>query len=86
MPFPQIQFEPASSYEDALVRAADENGIEREYWDILHRKHEVSSDVRRRILTALGWDVSSLETLESERARRFEENAASAIPKKPAIQ
>jgi 4-alpha-glucanotransferase len=81
MPSPQIQFEPASSYEDALVRAADENGIEREYWDILHKKHEVSSDVRRRILTALGWDVSSLETLERERARRFEENATSAIPK-----
>jgi len=81
MPSPQIQFEPASSYEDALVRAADENGIEREYWDILHKKHEVSSDVRRRILTALGWDVSTLETLEQERARRFEEDATSAVPK-----
>jgi 4-alpha-glucanotransferase len=81
MPSPQIQFEPASTYEDALVRAADENGIDREYWDILHNKHEVSSDVRRRILTALGWNVSTLETLEQERARRFEENATSALPK-----
>jgi 4-alpha-glucanotransferase len=81
MPSPQIQFEPALSYEDALLRAADENGIEREYWDILHKKHEVSSDVRRRILTALGWDVSTLATLEHERARRFEENATSGVPK-----
>jgi 4-alpha-glucanotransferase len=81
MPCPQIQFEPASSYEDALARAADENGIDREYWDILHKKHEVSSDVRRRILATLGWNVSSFETLEQERARHFEENAMSALPK-----
>jgi 4-alpha-glucanotransferase len=81
MPSPQIQVEPAVSYEDALLRAAEENGIEHEYWDILHKKHEVSSDVRRRILTALGWDVSTLATLEHERARRFEENATSGVPK-----
>jgi 4-alpha-glucanotransferase len=81
MPFEQIAFEPAASYEDALARAADENGINREYWDVLHKKHEVSSDVRRRILAALGWDVSTFGSLEQERARRFEQNAMSAVPK-----
>ena len=81
MPFQQIAFEAASSYEDALARAADENGIDREYWDVLHKKHEVSTDVKRRILAALGWDVSSLEGLEQERSWRFEQDTTSTIPK-----
>jgi 4-alpha-glucanotransferase len=81
MSFQQIAFEPAWSYEDALARAADENGIDREYWDVLHKKHEVSSDVLRRILAALGWDILTFESLEQERARRFEENATSTVPR-----
>ncbi len=78
---PQIEFEPATSYEDALARAADECGIEREYWDIFHKKHEVTSDVRRRILQALGWDVAGLQAVEQERARRFDERSTSALAK-----
>ncbi len=80
MPVPQVKFEPSSGYEDALARAADENGIYREYWDILGSKHEVSSEVRRRILTALGLDVSSLETVEQERVRMFQRTAAFVLP------
>lgn len=76
---PHIPFQPAVSYEDALAKAADECGIEREYWDIFHKKHEVSSDVRRRLLQALGWDVTSRETVEQERARRFEAKSTSAL-------
>ncbi len=76
---PQIEFEKSASYEDALARAADECGICRDYWDIFGRRHEVSVEVRRRLLQALGWDVSSLEAIERERAKRFE--ATSAVPK-----
>ncbi len=77
---PQMQFEQATGYEDALARAADECGIYRDYWDIFQKRHEVSPDVRRRMLQAMGWDVSTLETLEQERARRFEEKIA-PLPK-----
>jgi 4-alpha-glucanotransferase len=68
-----IEFERAASYEDALARAADECGIHHEYWDIFQNKHEVCSDVRRRILQGLGWDVSSFEAIERERTRHFHE-------------
>ncbi len=78
---PQIEFERAISYEDALVRAADECGIEREYWDIFHKKHEVTSEVRRGILQALGWDAKSVEAVEQERIRRFVEKSTSALEK-----
>lgn len=76
----EIEFERASSYEDTLARAAAESGIDREYWDVLHKKHEVSSEVCRRILAALGWDVSSPDRLEEHRARLFQRKAAFVLP------
>ncbi len=78
---PQIEFERATSYEDALARAADECGIEREYWDIFHKRHETTSDVRRRILQALGWNAASTDAVEQERAKRFMEKSTSALEK-----
>src|SRR5581483_1280688 len=78
---PRIEFEPSTSYEDALARAADECGIEREYWDIFQKRHEVSADVRRQILQALGWDVSSFGTVDRERMKRFEQSATAVLPK-----
>lgn len=76
---PHLEFETVTSYEDALERAADECGIEREYWDIFHNRHQLSAEGARRLLQALGWDVSSVETIERERARRFEEKFASPL-------
>src|SRR5437660_981265 len=64
----QIDFQPSQSYEDAIARAAAENRIEREYWDIFHKRHVTSIDVQKGILIALGWDVSSAETVDRERA------------------
>ncbi len=81
MPAAEIRFEAASNYEDALARAADDEGIEREYWDIVGQKHEASSDLRRRILAASGWDTSIFESVEQERKRRFEQEARSVFPK-----
>ncbi|MBV9611064.1 MAG: hypothetical protein JO091_01270, partial [Acidobacteriaceae bacterium] len=76
-----IEFERAGSYLDALARAADECGIERQYWDIFGKKHETSPDVQRRILQALGWNVESFESVEAERLRRFRDTAAAVLPK-----
>ncbi|MBV9301274.1 MAG: 4-alpha-glucanotransferase [Acidobacteriaceae bacterium] len=73
-------FQPSSSYEDALARLANETGIDREYWDILGKKHEASPEVHRRILTALGLDVSTRTTVEDERIRIFQRCAAFALP------
>ncbi len=76
---PEINFEPASSYEDSLARAAAQSGIDSTYWDIFGKRHEVDPDVKRRILQALHWDVSSLESVEAERYRRFTEMLASGL-------
>ncbi|MGH9609079.1 MAG: 4-alpha-glucanotransferase [Bryobacteraceae bacterium] len=71
MPLPPIEFEPSSSYEDAIARAAAECGVERGYWDIFHQRHEASAEVLRRILETLGMDVSSWEAVEQSRKERF---------------
>ena len=80
MMMPQIEFQPAKSYDEALARAADECGIAREYWDIFHKRHEIRSDVLRRLLQALGWNADNLESLEEERARLFQHRAAFVFP------
>jgi 4-alpha-glucanotransferase len=81
----RIEYSKAANYDDALLKAADECQIDRDYWDVMHRRHEVSPDVRRGILMALGRDVSSFEAIEGERHRRFEENARSVLPKAAVI-
>src|ERR1700761_9185955 len=77
----EVRFEKANHYVSALETAAEECGIYREYWDILHKRHEASHDVLRRILETLGWDVSSLETLERERAARFQAAMTQILPR-----
>src|SRR3954467_4128920 len=76
-----MRFEGAQNYEDAITKAADESGIQRDYWDIFHRRHEPSTEVRRKILASMGWDVRTLETIDQDRRRRFEEKAGSLLPK-----
>ncbi len=75
MPRPQIVFEPSHSYEDALHKAADEWGIEREFWDIFGKRHVASAAMEGRILSALGVDTSSQKTIEDQRIQRFERRA-----------
>src|SRR3954467_7587440 len=75
-----MRFEGAQNYEDAIAKAADESGIQRDYWDIFHRRHEPSAEVRRKILESLEWDVSGLDSLESNRKRSFQRRVASALP------
>lgn len=69
----RIEFERTGDYDSALSKAADECGIERVYWDIFSKRREVSYEVRRKILGALGWDTSSFEAIEQQRRARFEE-------------
>ena len=77
----QNVFVRSAGFEDALSRAAAECGIDLEYWDIFHKKHEVSSEALKRILHALGWDVESVESIDRERGRRFDAGLQRAVPK-----
>ena len=71
-----MRFESAQNYDDAVSKAAHESGIQPDYWDIFHRRHEPSTGVRSKILESLGWDVQTVESIERERARSFESKCA----------
>lgn len=81
MAVPQIRFERSTSYEDALGRAAAECGVDREYYDIFGKRHAASFDALGQILSALGWNVESAESIDRGRAREFSETNTLAIPK-----
>ncbi len=76
-----LEFERSVNYEDALRRAVGECGIDSEYWDIFHKKHEVSRDALKSILRSLGWATESLESLDQERLRRFKQAVQAPLPK-----
>ncbi|MFL6449714.1 MAG: 4-alpha-glucanotransferase [Bryobacteraceae bacterium] len=75
-----MRFEGAQNYEDAIGRAADESGIQRDYWDIFHRRHEPSTEVRRKILESLGWNVQGRDTIDADRRRSFHSKASGMCP------
>ena len=80
MPYPPVVFQPSSNYQDAISRAAAESRIDREYWDIFHKRHEVSHEAERGILCATGWDVSSVESIDHGRAERFRKEWTQLLP------
>ena len=72
MAVPQLTFQKSTHYEDALGRAAAECGIDYQYWDIFGHSHEASVDAKKSILNAIGWDVSSVESIDKKRAELFQ--------------
>jgi len=80
MPFSDIRFEAARDYEDAVRRAAGENRIDHEYWDIFRKRHETSQETARKILEGCGWDVSSFEAIEAARKIRFDKDFTALLP------
>ncbi|MCU1292855.1 MAG: 4-alpha-glucanotransferase [Bryobacterales bacterium] len=80
MPYPPVIFQSSFSYEDAVSRAAAESRIDREYWDIFHKLHQVSHEAEKGILVAMGWDVSNTDVIERQRADRFRKDWAAVLP------
>jgi len=64
MPPKTISFQPSSTYEEALHRAASVFGVEPEYWDIWGQRHEAPDSVQRKLLEALGVQANSREALD----------------------
>jgi 4-alpha-glucanotransferase len=79
MPEYDVHFVRSHSYQDALLRAAAEAGVEREYYDVLKKRHEASEPALQSILRALGWDISSHESIDAARQRHFERRFAVTI-------
>lgn len=64
MSIPHMVFHPSQSLEEALNRAAALCGVEHEYWDIFGRHHPTPPSVKQAILTSMGVDASSVESLD----------------------
>ncbi len=61
---PFLSFTPSATYGQALDRAADLFGIEREYWDIFGNHHVASPEGITSVLDSLKIDASSREELD----------------------
>ena len=66
--------------DEALREAATAFGVQQEFWDIFGRQHRTSADTNQAILTAVGMDCSSTETLRQSMARRREKGEVRLLP------
>ncbi len=80
MPIPHITHVPSGTYEDALFRAADLFGIEREYWDIWGKHHTAPAEGVAAVLRSMGIDSSSKEALENAIEARLWEQWSTLVP------
>jgi 4-alpha-glucanotransferase len=66
--------------DDALRDAAERNGVQQDFWDIFGRRHFTEPETNRAILTALGFDCTSEESLRASLAGRHEIQNHRALP------
>ena len=66
--------------DDALRYAAERNGVQQDYWDIFGRRHFTEPETNRAILTALGLDCTSEDSLRASLAAREEAEQARLLP------
>lgn len=65
----------AANYGELIEKLCREYGIDREYWDIWGRRHEVADETILAILRSLGIDTASPESLAASARRREQERA-----------
>jgi 4-alpha-glucanotransferase len=66
--------------DDALRDAAERNGVQQSFWDIFGRRHLTAPETNRAILTALGFECSSEESLRAAITAREESETQRALP------
>jgi 4-alpha-glucanotransferase len=62
-----------ANYEGLVEKLCREHGIDREYWDIWGRRHEVADETILAILRSLGYDTATPESLAASARRREQE-------------
>ncbi len=70
-----LTFERGVNLDDSQAKAADQSGINRDYWDVSGHRHEISPAPRRKILESLGWSIDDFEALERQRIDAFERDS-----------
>jgi len=80
MASPLLPPQPSRDYAEALSRAAEMWGIERNYWDIFGAQHFASEQVIRTILGSLGLDTGDKESIDAAIRERQERQNAQPLP------
>ncbi len=68
-----VTFTPSTTYEQALDRAAEYWGIERQYWDIWGKHHTATQEMISAVLSSMQVACSTKEELDAALAREFRE-------------
>ena len=58
--------------DDALRYAAERIGVQQDFWDIFGHRHYTTPETNRAILTALGFDCASEDSLRASLAKAAE--------------
>jgi 4-alpha-glucanotransferase len=66
--------------DDALRDAAEQSGVQQDFWDIFGRRHFTAPETNRAILTALGFDCASEDSLRASLAKRDEIEKSGPLP------
>ena len=66
--------------DDALRYAAERNGVQQDYWDIFGHRHFTEPETNRAILTALGLDCTTEDSLRTSLAAREAAEQARLLP------
>lgn len=66
--------------DEALREAAERQGVQQEFWDIFWRQHITAPETNSAILTALGFDCSTEESLRASVKRRKNAEKRRALP------
>jgi 4-alpha-glucanotransferase len=66
--------------DDALLDAAERNGVQQDFFDIFGGRHYTAPETNRAILTALGFDCSTEESLRASLAARAETDNGHPLP------
>ncbi len=66
--------------DDAIRAAAERSGVQQEFWDIFGHPHRTSPETNRAILTSLGFDCSSAESLKLSEAAQEEKQRNRLLP------
>ena len=73
-------YSPATTYDEALARAAAVWGVQAEYWDIFGNRHVTTPEVQSSILESLGFRSDSIDELNAAIRQRAELDWAVLAP------
>ena len=75
-----VSITASATYEEALERAAERWGVQREYWDIWGKHHRATPEMIAAVLRSLGVDAGSREELDEALAREIRSEWQRLVP------